>query len=217
MKKLLHINLNTIVWMLSLVLIVASCNDDDDELAPDLKLEKTSVEVYAGENATVTIETGNGGYTVSSSSAMVATAEVSGTTVTITGVAKGSATITVTDQSGRTATVTATVNTAIIDATTARFKWDSTIELEKVNNWGTSILTDRVAVTNLTDKKQFVLLWTGGFTVGEKTGAKLRVVESGKTTEEVTLTALEVQTAESNRYSIVFSKDTQKGELVFTK
>ncbi|MGV8094898.1 MAG: hypothetical protein AB2L24_23850 [Mangrovibacterium sp.] len=216
MKKSLHINLNTIVWMLSLALILGSCKDDE-EIIPDLTLDKSSVEVYIGENATVTIKTGNGGYIVSSSSATIATADLSGTTVTITGVAKGETTVTVKDQSGKTATIAVTVNTAIIDATTARFKWDSTIELEKANNWGTAILADRVAVTNLTDKKQFVLLWTGGFTVGEKTGAKLRVVESGKTTEEVTLTALEVQTAENNRYSIVFNKDTQKGELVFTK
>jgi len=216
MKKLLHINLNTLMWILSLVLIFTSCKDDE-EIIPDLTLDKSSVEVYAGENATVTIETGNGGYTVSSSSATFATAAVSGTTVTITGVAKGGAIITVKDQSGKTATVSVTVSSAIIDATTLRFKWTNTIELGKTNGWGTTILSDRVAVTNLTDKKQFVLLWTGGYTVGEKSGAKLRIVENGQQTQEVTLTALEVQKAESNRYSIIFTDGTKNGELVFTK
>ncbi|MGV8092088.1 MAG: hypothetical protein AB2L24_09525 [Mangrovibacterium sp.] len=217
MKKLLHINLKTILSLLFFTFILASCKDDE-EIIPDLTLDKTSVEITVDEQGTVKIETGNGGYTVSSSSATIATAAISGTTITITGVAKGGATITVKDQSGKTATIAVTVNTAIIDATTPRFKWTNTIELEKTNGWGTTILTDRVAVTNLTDKKQFVLLWTGGFTAGEKTGAKLRIVESGNTTtEEVTLTALEVQKVDNNRYSIVFSKDTQKGELVFTK
>lgn len=215
MKKRMHINLKTIVMMLGLVFVLASCEKEDE--VSDLKLDKTSVEVFTDENITVKIENGNGGYTVLSSADAIATATVSEQTITIAGKDKGSATVTVKDNEGKTVTVTVTVKAAIIDTTTLRFKWTNTIELGKTNGWGTTILSDRVAVTNLTDKKQFVLLWTGGYTVGEKSGAKLRIVENGQQTQEVALTALEVQKAENNLYSIIFNKDVQKGELIFTK
>ena len=217
MKKLLSITTISLMLLLGFVLVFSSCKDDDDKLDAELTLDKSSVEVYAGENATVTIKTGNGGYMVSSSSESVATAAVSDQSVTISGVAKGSATVTVKDQADKTATVSVTIETAIIDATTARFKWENTIALETTNNWGTTILSDRVAVTNLSDKKQYVLSWTGGYTVGEKTGGKLRMLESGTETQEITLTNLEVQKAENNLYSLVFSDGTKNGELVFTK
>lgn len=120
MKKLLPIVLKTILLLSLCTFFLTSC--EKDEIINELTLDKLSMEVGESEKVTVKIETGNGDYTVSSSSATVATAEVSAGTVTITGVDKGGATITVRDQSGKTAAVSVTVNSAIIDATTARFK-----------------------------------------------------------------------------------------------
>lgn len=201
--------------ILGFVFLLSSCDEKDPELA--LTIDKTEVNMFAGEQATLQISSGNGDYNVSSSSEATATATVSGQTITITGKAKGATTVTVTDKAGKTATVSVTVKSAIIDATTPRFKWTNTVELEVSNGWGTSILSDRIAITNLAEKKQYVLIWSGGYAVGDKTEATLRIAESGKTTEKVTLTTLEVQKAEDNLYTIVFSKDAQKGELVIVK
>lgn len=110
------------------------------------------------------------------------------------------------------------VNSDVISTTTARFKWNTTtVELDKANNWSTTLLTDRVAVSNVSDKKQYILVWTGGFTTGDKTNASLRIVEENKTTEVVTLTNLEIQASTSSLYSVVFNTATQSGELVLTR
>ncbi|WP_257668713.1 Ig-like domain-containing protein [Parapedobacter tibetensis] len=201
--------------VLGLVFLFSSCKKDNPEM--NLTLDRTTIEVFADEQATVQITSGNNNYSVSSSSEATAMATVSEQTVTISGKAKGTATVTVKDGSGKTAIVSVTVKSAIIDATTPRFKWTNTIELDEANGWSTAILADRVAITSFAEKKQFVLVWNGGYTVGDKTDAKLRIVESGKTTEEIALTALEVQKVENNLYSIGFHKDGQKGELVFVK
>jgi len=215
MKRKVSTTSKSLLVMLGFVLAFSSCKKDETDA--ELTMDKTSVEIYAGETATVIIQTGNGGYTVSSSSEATATASVSDAAITITGVAKGLSTVTVTDQGGKTATISVTVNSATIDATTARFKWDNTIFLNTTNGWGTTILSNRVAITNLTDKKQFVLLWTGGYTMGEKTEAKLRIVANGQETTEVALTDLEIQKAENGLYSLIFSNATKSGELVFNK
>ena len=194
----------------------ASCKKDKN-LIPDLTLEKTSVEVFTEEDVMVQISGGDGTYTASLSANGIAGAEIAGKSLKVTGISKGSSTITVKDGSGKTVSLNVIVKSAIIDANTPRFKWTNTIELEKANGWGTSILSDRLAISSLVDKKQYVLSWTGGYTVGDKTNGKLRILENGKTAEEITLTALEIQKAESKLFSIVFNKDAQKGEVVFTK
>jgi hypothetical protein len=217
MKKLLHINLKTIVLALSCVFVLTSCEDDEDEIF-DLKLEKTTIEVTEGDNATVKIESGNGGYTVSSSSAATATAAVSGEAITVTGVKAGQATITLKDKAGKSASLAVTVKSAYTIPSATQFVWDGTkIELDKVNNWSTTILFDRYAVTSIADKKQYVIAWSGGLTVGDKTAATLKIAADGQQTQTVSLTKLTVVQAESNSYYVVFNKDTQKGELYFSK
>lgn len=62
-----------------------------------LTLSTSSVEVLAGESADVTIVSGNGGYTAVSASETVATASVSGNTITVSGFQAGSTIITVKD------------------------------------------------------------------------------------------------------------------------
>ena len=217
MKKTVRTTAKITAWILGFALVLTACKKD--EVTVDLKLDKSSVEVYTdGIAVTVKIESGNGGYVVKSSAEQIATASVSGQTVTVTGKAIGEATITITDGAEKNATVKVTVKQAIIDTATPRFKWDNNvIELGKTNNWGYTVLKDRVAVTNLTENKQYILSWKDGYSAGEKTEAKLRTVEKDKDTQETSLTSLEVQQAADNRYSVVFSKDDQKGELVFTR
>lgn len=67
------------------------------------------VTVAEGYSRTRTVAGGLAGYTVASSSEVVATAEISGTTVTITGVSAGTANITVTDDLGATDVIAVTV------------------------------------------------------------------------------------------------------------
>ena len=78
--------------------------------AEPLTFSKNTVEVTAGESATVEVTSGSGNYSVKSSDPSVATATVSNGIVTVISVAGGTATITVTDtQSGQSATIEVTV------------------------------------------------------------------------------------------------------------
>jgi len=195
-------------------LVFVSCEKEDEPVA--LTLSESSLEIYAGDNGSATIETGNGGYSASSSNELVATVSISGSSITITAIAKGSATITVSDQAGKSVTIAITVNSALISTDRKRFNWDGvTIELNTANGWGNTILSDRVAVTNLSEETQYVLTWTGGFTVGDKTSATLKIAKDKETTEEITLNELEVQSEEEGVYSVIFSTSTTSGELVF--
>lgn len=208
----LSIKFRAIAVVMSLLVAFSSCKKDKQQA--ELTLDKNTVEMFAGDKMPVNISSGNGDYSVSSSSDAIAAASLAGQTINIDAKTRGTATITVRDGAGRTATITVNVKSAIIDATTPRFKWTNTVELNKPNGWATAIMSGKIAMTNIVEKKQYILIWTGDYNIGNKTGAKLRIVESGKTTEEIALTDLEVQKAENNLYSIIFSKDTQKGELV---
>lgn len=201
--------------ILGYLLIFSACKKDDPII--NLSVDKTETEVFSGESVLINITSGSGNYSVNSSSDAVARADVAGQSIRIIGASKGAATITVKDGAGKTATISVSVKSAIIDASTPRFKWENTVELDVSNGWATTVLSNRVAITNLADKKQYVLMWTGDYTVGDKTEAKLRILESGKDARELTLTTLEVQRAENNLYSIIFSSEGQNGELVFKK
>lgn len=217
MKKINYISKTVFTIMLGSLLFLSSCKDDD-ESAMDLILEKTTTEVFVDEAVTVPITSGNGDYKASASPETVAKAEISGNSVRISGISKGEATVTVTDGSGKTAAIKVTVNSAIIDATTPRFRWTNTIPLEITNGWATTVEADAVAITNLTDKKQFILSWTGGYAKGDKTGGKLEIVDmKGQDSKVEELTAFEIQAASDGKYSIAFGNASQKGELVFTK
>lgn len=62
-----------------------------------LTLSQSSIDVKAGESATVEITSGNGGYTVKTADAETATASVEGTTIIVNGIKAGSTMITVMD------------------------------------------------------------------------------------------------------------------------
>lgn len=212
MKKIFNLLL-----IASCVFTLASCSSDDDDTTVELKLDKTTVEVKAGESVTIAIEAGNGDYAVSSnSSAETASAEVSGSTISVKGLKEGETTLGIKDKAGKSASVKVTVKAADYVPTSAEFSWNGNkVELDKANNWGTSIFASQVAVTNLATKEQSVLSWTGGLTVGDKTGGKLEVAGSNAAT--ITLSSIKVVKAESNTYYITFEGDSKKGWIYFTK
>ncbi len=80
-------------------------------ISSNLTLSTTTVSLKVGDSSsTVEITAGSGNYTIVSDMPSVATANLSGTTITITPKSAGTATITVTDtQSGQTAMIAATV------------------------------------------------------------------------------------------------------------
>ena len=45
---------------------------------------------------------------------------------------------------------------------TPHFTWDIAVELEQPNNWCMTLATEKVAITNLTEGKQYILTWKGG-------------------------------------------------------
>ena len=78
----------------------------------------SAVTVAIGASPTYTIGGGVAPYLVSSSSAGVATASVSGTTLTINGVSQGSALITVTDSTGSSSlSTTVTIGSGTVSTT----------------------------------------------------------------------------------------------------
>ena len=68
---------------------------------------------------------------------------------------------------------------------TPHFTWDIAIELEQPNNWCMTLATEKVAITNLTEGKQYILTWKGGLSTGRKTGGVLKTVIRGEQTKNI--------------------------------
>ena len=64
---------------------------------PNLTVSATSVDLMAGENSSIKVTSGSGGYSVSSSNSAVATASISGSVITVKGIKQGTTYVTVTD------------------------------------------------------------------------------------------------------------------------
>ena len=73
---------------------------------------------------------------------------------------------------------------------TPHFTWDIAIELEQPNNWCMTLATEKVAITNLTEGKQYILTWKGGLSTGRKTGGVLKTVIRGEQTKNTDLDLL---------------------------
>lgn len=95
-------------------------NPPEDTPTP-ISPDNTSVTVEKGETKTVTYSGTTDGLNPTSVDTSIATASVSGTTVTITGVAKGSTTVTVTSDKGGTATISVTVEEKEVPLSTMSF------------------------------------------------------------------------------------------------
>lgn len=136
--------------------------DDGGKVDPngnkDLVLSASSVNVGQGEDATVEITSGNGGYTVISADETVATATVAGTTVTIHGVKGGSTTISVKDAAKKAKPIAVKVSASGTNNINTDVMY--TIELldgEKgQTNWWHPTLTKKVENTLIFTKRDFV-------------------------------------------------------------
>lgn len=214
MKKLVNIDLKTIVMLLACVFVMAACSDDEDEIAKDLTLDKTTIEVVEDATVTVTVETGNGGYDYSATPSGKVDVSITNDVISIKGVEEGEATVTIKDGKGKTATITVSVVSKHTIPPSAQFVWDGAkTDLETTNNWGLAIYTNRIAITNIIDKEQYILSWTGDLSKGDKTDGKLQAVGG----ETVTLSSFEVVKSESNTYYIAFEGGSKSGNIYFTK
>lgn len=189
----------------------------------DLTLNVTDLEISKHEIAKISIESGNGKYSVESSDEMIATVAISGTTVAVYGVEGGVATITITDEKGKTSFLNVTVAYAI--PTNATFIWNKqSYKFDTPDGYGISVLNGGIALTNLEEGKQLNLYWTGGLSEGEKTNATLTIDESlpvennAEPAEPIELVFLKVVRADPVRGCyLIFNDGERNGELFFIK
>lgn len=97
------------------------------------------------------------------------------------------------------------------------FTWDITVELEQPNNWSITAFSEKVAITNIAEGKQYLLTWKGGLSTGKKSDAILKTIVRGKQTQTTGLDILEVKDSGNNTYELFLRGSGRKGELVFTK
>lgn len=79
---------------------------NNPNLDEDLLLDKSNINLLLNSSTTITILSGNGDYTVTSSDNSILTTELSGNAITIKGAKRGTVELTVTDKKGKTKTVT---------------------------------------------------------------------------------------------------------------
>lgn len=218
MKKLIYNILG-----LSLILMFTAC-ETEEFMKPTLDLELVSNEVQLNlvttelASATVSVRNGNSGYSVESSDENIATAsnEGTGAVITIIGKNEGTAVITVTDALGKTATIDVVVS--VLTPTTPTFTWQGqNVRFDRAGGAGLTVMPGVVVLTDITiENVQYIMTWTGGFTEGEKTNAKMRIITGVNEPEETDLTTFKVLRADNNSNYIVFSDGTNGGQLYFT-
>lgn len=204
-----------IVLLLLCGTVMFSCKKEKALPLQTLELDKNSIEILEGYTTTVQVISGNGNYTVSETS--LVEVEITGNAITFTATENyGEERLFIMDETGRKAAVDIKVIPAVLSADDPRFYWDSLIALEQANQWSTTIIGNKIAITNVTEKKQFVLSWNGEFAVGVKPRAILRIIDE-EAKQDMALTKLEILTIDrsKNLCTMVFYKEKQRGELVF--
>lgn len=218
MKKLIYNILG-----FCLILIFTAC-ETEEFVRPTMDLELVSNEVYLNlistelASATVSIRNGNSGYTVESSDENIASAsnEGPGAVIEIVGKNKGTAVITVTDALGKTATIDVVVS--VLTPTTPTFTWQGqNVRFDRVGGAGLTVMPGIIVLSDLLNNNvQYIMTWTGGFSEGEKSNAKMRIISGGTEAEETELATFKVLKADTNSNYIVFSDGENGGQLYFT-
>ncbi|MFV0365922.1 MAG: leucine-rich repeat domain-containing protein [Mangrovibacterium sp.] len=124
-------------FVLSCFVLLTACKKDDD--GPNLSLGQTSVEVAEGDVATVSITSGSGTYSVTSTSAAIATAAIEGSSVKITAISEGSTELTVLDDgTGKTETINVVVveNLTLDSASDISAKEDEVLNINILSGSG---------------------------------------------------------------------------------
>lgn len=149
-----------------------SCNNNNDPDDPNkgktddggdntevvaMELSSSSVEVAQGEDVTVEIKAGNGGYVVISADETVATATVAGTTVTIHGVKGGSTTVSVKDKANKAKPIAVKVSASGVNNINTDVMYTiNVLDTEKgQTNWWQPTLTREVKNTLICTKRDF--------------------------------------------------------------
>lgn len=217
-RTTLIFNHKSLIFILAMILPFTSCKEDK-EIAIDLKVDKNTLEIVQGETAVISIESGNGNYTVSLSLEGIATAEIIGNTIQISATSVGQTALVIKDAAGESATIIIkVVSTSQAEGITPRFVWVSdTIELEKPNDWGITLFSDYFAITHIPNKKQYVLSWSGGSSAGPKADGILKIIDDGKLAQSIFLTSIAVTEINSLYGQITFNQDGKKGEIIFSK
>ncbi|NGM64596.1 hypothetical protein [Sphingobacterium sp. SGR-19] len=209
------INIRSFMLLLLCGIVLFSCKKEKAVPLQALELNKNNIEILEGYTSTVEITSGNGNYAVSETS--LVEVEITGNIITFTATENyGEERLFIMDGTGRKAAVDIKVIPAVLSADDPRFYWDNMIALEQANAWSTTILENKVAITNIAEKKQLVLSWNGEFAVGVKPRATLRIIDEDDK-QNISLTKLEILSIDrsKNLCTIVFYKEKQKGELVF--
>lgn len=188
------------------------------EIQP-LQLEHTSIEMKNGDITDILIESGNGGYLLSAHPSDVFSAELKDGIIRITAHTWGKAVLLVTDQKGKRASLEIHVTASATSDITPQFVWNHTIELEQANDWGITYRNGRVVLTNINEKRQYILTWNGDFSAGKKPNAVLTIIESNQlaVTHTIQLSSLSILEQDPRYYSIVFFKDDKEGKMIFGK
>lgn len=190
-----------------------SCKKNIDDPLLKLQVDNTDVTITSINSPVIlTITSGNGGYSVSSNDEGIVTAEISETTVILTAVGEGSTRIFVTDSERRSVAIEVTVAFTLPDSEI--FIWNGAVTpFDTPDGYGISILSSSVALTDIVseEKKQIVLSWNGGFTVGNKTGGEL-IVLTAEESETIPLTSVKVLRSDDSGNYIHFTDGSRSGE-----
>lgn len=208
-------NIQVILFLILGSTLLFSCKKDKKLVWQALELDRNAIEIPEGYTATVEIMGGNGGYTVSESN--LVTVDIQENKVTFTAAeAHGEERVYITDAAGKKAALDIKVSPSVLGSDDPRFYWDNLIELEQANGWATSILDNKIVLTNVKERKQYILTWRGEFEVGVKPRATLQIVNDNNK-KETALSKLEIINIDrsKNLCTLVFFKDKQKGELVY--
>lgn len=98
-------------------------------------------------------------------------------------------------------------NISPLQEVTPAFSWEeNSFLLETDNGWGITRFSNRIALSNFSQKRQYHLSWNGGSGAGEKTSGVLRIAEAGKKLQTILLDKLLIEDIDGMYYNIHFQK-----------
>lgn len=107
-------------------------------------------------------------------------------------------------------------NISPLQEVTPAFSWEeNSFLLETDNGWGITRFSNRIALSNFNQKRQYHLSWNGGSGAGEKTGGVLRIAEAGKKLQTILLDKLLIEDIDGMYYNIHFQKTKKQAHCYY--